>query len=158
MDRRNRSSSLGPPATCKGICGKEIQEYVTTTQMRSLGGVSMDLRGQVKRDLFPYKPFPAMKECAHGAVYLEDCHVKPATDPKSSNESISEESWTDDEKHLFDLTLKGFARWEVDTGRRVVRATKCGGTTHNANRVCSACQDVESDAAFKKAVYRVSVQ
>ena len=118
----------------------------------------MDLRGQVKRDLFPYKPFPAMKERAHGAMYLEDCHVKPATDLKSLNKSAPEEGWTDDEKRIFDLTLKRFARWEVDTGRRAVRATKCEGTTHNANGVCSACQDVESDAAFKKAVYRVSVQ
>ena len=158
MDHGNGPSPLAPPATCKGICGKEIEEYVTTTQTRSLGGVSMDLRGQVKRDLFPYKPFPAIKERVHGAAYLEDCHVKRAADLKSSNESVPEESWTNDEKRIFDLTLKGFARWEVDTGRRAVRATKCEGTTHNANGVCNACQGIESDAAFKKAVYRVGAQ
>ncbi|KAI6011651.1 hypothetical protein EDC04DRAFT_2609818 [Pisolithus marmoratus] len=113
-----------PPATCVGIHGKDVEEYIMTTQTCSLGGISMDLHGQVKRDLFPYKPFVTLKEQTHGAAYLESCHVKAATDLQLVNEFTPEEKWTDAEKQIFDQTLKG------------------------------ACQEIENDAAFKKAIYR----
>lgn len=116
----------------------------------------MDLRGQVKRDLFPYKQFTKMKEWTHGAAYLEAYRVKAAQDLQS-NDLVPEDQWTDDEKRIFDQTLRGFARWEVNTGQRVVRATRCEGTTCNDDGVCNRCKDVLADEAFRKAIYRVSV-
>ena len=149
--------SKTPPMTCRCIQGKLVEEYILTTQTRSLGGISMDLRGQVKRDLFPYKPFTGMKEQMYGAAYLEVYRVKAAQDLQSMNDLVPEDKWTEDEKHIFDQTLRGFTRWEVDTGQRVVRATRCEGTTCNDNGICNPCKEILGDEAFKKAIYQVNV-
>ena len=128
-----------------------------TTQTQSLGGISMDLRGQVKWDLFPYKPFTGMKEWMHGAAYLETYRVKAAQDLQSTNDLAPEDKWTKDEKCIFDQTLRGFAWWEVDTGQRVMRATRCEGTMCNNDGICNPCKEILADEAFKKAIYQVNV-
>ena len=145
------------PHTCQHLRGDEYEEYILRTQTRSLGGVSPTLRARVARQLFPYKRLPVLKgEAVEGDLGAEQGQQAMPEVPDDGNAALEESRWTQDEQQKIDQALRGWARWEVNFGRRFVKSTQCKGTTKRKSGVCKACEDLGSlDKAFKKAVYRV---
>ncbi|KAJ7073695.1 hypothetical protein C8F01DRAFT_1224581 [Mycena amicta] len=137
---------------CAGLVGEQYAEYIDRTETRSLGGVGAALRAGTTRKLFPYKDFPALKN----AEPVSDAEAPPLKRkiPKNAVSSSSSSDWTAAEQEKADTSFAALARWRVDYGRKIVRATRCSGMTMNTNGVCDACQDVAKDPSFKTIVRR----
>jgi hypothetical protein len=74
-----------------------------------------------------------------------------------TNKETEERRWTEDEKRVFDVTLRAFARWEVDYANLMIRAVRCEGRTEDPEQICKMCRAVIADESFKRAVRRVCV-
>jgi hypothetical protein len=131
-----------------------------------LGGVSSRKRAQVIREIFPYKPFPHIGPTPNDADNttwsageesdMEDENVKIKCEvPEDGNKHLKSLMWTEVELMKHDESLKAWARWEVDYGAKVVRSTKCQGTTTERSGVCTECQVVSHDESFKSEVRKV---
>jgi len=141
---------------CQHLSGPEYSEYVLRTETRLLGGISYDLRARITRQLFPYKPFPPLKDCAAAiGEQIPNCKTEKPT--WETNENVKEADWTADEQKKLDTNLLAWARWEVDYTNRLVKSTRCKGTTTNKSGVCEACEKLASDTALRHAVRRVSL-
>lgn len=145
--------------SCEHLHGEIYTEYTLRTQTRTLGGVSPTLRGRIARQLFGYKPFAPLRD----GKTTEDLdvgaeRVEPSSRrvPEEGNTECEERKWTLKEQLDLDHALAGWARWIVDYDRRLVKSTRCEGTTSNVTRVCDACQTLgERDAGLKRGVARV---
>ena len=141
---------------CQHLSGPEYSEYILRTETRLLGGISYDLWARIAWQLFPYKPFPPLKDCAVAiGEQIPVCKTEKPT--WETNESIKEADWTADEQKKLDMNLLAWAWWEVDYANRVVKSTHCKGTMTNKSGVCEACEKLASDSALCHAVWRVSV-
>ncbi|KAJ7079838.1 hypothetical protein C8R44DRAFT_654000, partial [Mycena epipterygia] len=69
--------------------------------------------------------------------------------PAEGNDCLVSPDWTDAEHAKVDDALKGFARWDVDFGKKTVRSTRCEGLTTNKSGICDACENVAKDASLK---------
>lgn len=127
----------------------------------------MEERARVNRQLFPYKPFPPLisrskqKENPQGDEDVEMADTLSVTSikvevPAEGNREIPIGAWTDEERRQHDGHLKAISRWEVDYVTGSVQATRCTGTTVNESKVCDACQELDNDESFKRAVRKVS--
>ena len=152
---------------CKHLRGKEYDEYIQRIQTRSLGGISPTIRGQVSRQLFPYKPFPPLKndlgQPANHSDNPEMNHapVVPGTPesmviPNDGNEEIEHRHWTKSEVKKHDQALMGWARWITDRMNGFIRSTCCECVTSNKDGVCDACKAIAKDESFQRSVRRVS--
>lgn len=160
----NSSKWKKPPKICKHLDGPEYNEYILRTHTRTLGGISPDLRATAVRNLFPYKGLPPIKDGptkkADWLLITPKKASKSATNshiPADGNREQRERAWTDAEKKKLDQFLTGWARWIVDYNMAYARATKCQGTTSNANGICDECWLVAKDESFRTAVRRVCV-
>jgi hypothetical protein len=161
------TSEMGKPepvvVVCQQLCGEEYNEYVLRTMTRSLGGVSARKRAQIIRDLFPYKSFLRINTAlidekegwSEGDVESEDDVQVKCEVPEYGNKHVSSTKWTETELKRHDEALRGWARWEVDYGAKVVRSTKCQGTTTNKGGICRECVAVSKDESFKAEVRKV---
>ena len=137
---------------CQQIRDKKYHKYITRIHTHSLGGISPQFRAHAEHSLFPYKPFSTPKvQDSKSMSRLEE-----ARGIQDKNNLVEEKMWTDEEKQIFDKTLRAYARWEVDFTNGVVWSVQCEGTTSNPQGICQACQDVLNDESFKRSVQRVS--
>ncbi len=152
---------------CKHLHGNEYDEYIQCIQTRSLGGISPTIRGQVSRQLFPYKPFSPLKnDLGQPANHSDDpemnhAPVIPHTPelmviPNNGNEEIEHRHWTKSEVKKHDQALMGWARWITDRMNGFIRSTCCEGVTSNKDGVCDACKAIAKDESFQRSVRRVS--
>lgn len=134
---------------CEHLHGPEYNYYIATTHTRSLGGVSMQLRAQVARELFLYKLLPALKNGTFppSTIKLEI--------PSDGNDTWEEPFWTLAEQSKLDATLRSHARWQVDSDAKTIRSTRCSLCTNNLSRVCDACESIKDDQALRHALSRV---
>jgi hypothetical protein len=132
-----------------------------------LGGVSLEERAIVIRQLFPYKPFPSLKvqserkEVSQGDedVEMADASrifVKIET-PAEGNREIPIAAWTDTERRRHDEHLRAISRWEVDYVTSSVQSTRCAGTTENESEICDACQELDSAVVLVVLVHFLTV-
>ncbi|KAG6908109.1 hypothetical protein DXG01_006147 [Tephrocybe rancida] len=138
-----------PHVLCRNLTGKEHKEYVLRSRTRRLGGISPAFRARSARQIFPYKPFPAMK--ADSVPVSTGPPVKHET-PDWGNKKVEGLLWTSEEKLKLESTLRAWARWEVDTVANLVRSAHCKRMTNNKNEICDACASVKNDPSFKRAV------
>jgi hypothetical protein len=160
------------PAEVKTVCrhlhGEQYLEYTSRTQTRNLGGVSYKQRSRIIRQLFPYKAFPCYKVVNDkneetknwsGDEEIETVLTDPVEAkhevPSDGNKEVKSTKWTKSELMKHDETMRGWARWQVDVGVKVVRSTKCAGTTTNKDDVCEECLAVSKDESFKSDVRKV---
>jgi hypothetical protein len=116
-----------------------------------MGGVSVELRARLVRQLFRYKEFPALKsEDTASSIRQVQTSV-----PANGNDCVPSAEWTRAEHQKTDQVLRGFARWEVDFGKKTVRSTRCEGLTTNDNHICDACAKVGKDESLVHAINRV---
>ncbi|KAG6895347.1 hypothetical protein C0992_001720 [Termitomyces sp. T32_za158] len=143
-----------PVVPCTGLSGEQFEEYIIRSRTRKYGGISPAMRARVARQVFPYKPFPPLqsKELAFKHVGVP---IKWEV-PEWGNKDVEVLFWTSTEKLQFDMTLMAWARWELDSVLRVVRSTRCHGTTSNKSKLCDTCTSVKDDPSFKKAVKRAN--
>ncbi|KAF8835608.1 hypothetical protein BDN67DRAFT_984506 [Paxillus ammoniavirescens] len=148
----SESSMLAPAhAPCQHLRGPKYMEYILRTQTRLLGGISHELRARISRQLFPYKPFPELKN-SKGANSMK---VELEEIPWETNQNLKEKSWTADEKRKLDESLLAWARWEVDYTNGFIRSAQCKHKTSNKSGICDACEELaEKDEAFKHAIRR----
>ncbi|OSC98921.1 hypothetical protein PYCCODRAFT_1396354 [Trametes coccinea BRFM310] len=146
---------------CRHLQGEPYTEYIIRTHTRSLGGISPSWRSRIARQLFPYKPLQHTQQSDAARLSQLDRRVASTAEeltqtqpPPDSNLECEERNWTKREQLALDHALSGWARWIVDYGRRLVKSTRCEGTTMNASGVCNACQALQEDDAFKRAVAR----
>ncbi|KAJ6579492.1 hypothetical protein DFH09DRAFT_1445551 [Mycena vulgaris] len=132
--------------SCVGLFGGKYKEYVERTETRSMGGVSMQLRGRIIRQVLLYKKFGPLKAEARTA---EAMHRIEASVPANGNDCVASPDWTEAEHEIVDDALAGFARWEVNYGKRTVRSSRCGGLTTNEDEICDACRSVAKDLSLK---------
>lgn len=76
--------------------------------------------------------------------------------PAEGNREIPIDAWTDEERRQHDEYLKAISRWQVNYVAGSVQSTTCTGTTVNESKVCDACQELDNDESFKRAVRKVS--
>jgi len=82
---------------CQHLSGPEYSEYVLQTETRLPGGISYDLRVRITRQLFPYKPFPPLKDCAAAiGEQIPNCKTEKPT--WETNENVKKADWTADER------------------------------------------------------------
>lgn len=152
---------------CCQLSGEKYKNYIERTRTRSLGGVSLKLRGRIIRQLFPYKPFPTLKagdEDTEAEVELGQeqntsssiVQVKMEV-PEDGNKLVLSTEWTDEEKRKHDEKMYGWARWEVDIGLGVIRSTKCSKLTTNPDGICAECRAVSNDESLKSDIRKVIV-
>jgi hypothetical protein len=121
----------------------------------------------VNRQLFPYKPFPPLnsrskpKDHPQGDKDVEMADTLSVTSvkievPTEGNREIPIGAWTDEERRQHDAHLRAISRWEVDYVTGSVQSTRCTGTTVNESKVCDACQELDNNESFKRAVRKVS--
>lgn len=159
-----------PPALAQTLCqqlrGDEYMEYILRTLTRSLGGVSPVRRACIIRDLFPYKPFPPVDKAPSlsqdngdhqiGRKHIDKALVRMKYEvPVDGNKHVETSKWTPTELAKHDGGLRGWARWEVDYGAKVVRSTKCEKMTTDKGGICSQCLAVAKDESFKSDVRKV---
>ncbi|KAJ7893124.1 hypothetical protein B0H14DRAFT_3675785 [Mycena olivaceomarginata] len=137
--------------SCLGLTGGKYTEYIDRTETRSMGGVSVELRTRLVRQLFPYKEFPALKSKDTASS------IRPVRTsvPANGNDCIPSAEWTRAEHQKADKALGGFARWEVDFGKKTVRSTRCEGLTTNDDNICDACAKTGKDESLVHAINRV---
>ena len=134
---------------CQHLHGEQYSYYLATTQTRSLGGVSVQRRAHVERELFPYKCFPTLK---NDTLLPSNSALSV---PDDGNTIHQECGWTKGEQQKLDEALRSYARWIVDPGARSIRSPKCLQCTMNPAGVCDACQAITKDEAFQHAINRV---
>lgn len=115
---------LPPPAQteCQQLRDDKYIEYILRTQTRSTGGVSSRKRGQLIREMFPYKPFQVQKPAAETNESGDsdeseaggDTTVVKSEVPKDGNRNVPMAEWTDAEIVKHDEKMRAWARWEVD--------------------------------------------
>jgi hypothetical protein len=141
------------PRPCTHLSGGKYNEYIERTETRSLGGVSVVLRSRVIRQVLPYKPFePSSTVEAEAAALKRDVQ---ASVPSDGNDTVSSTAWTAAEHAKVDAALRGFARWEVLFGQKLVRSTHCDRLTTNVEGICDACKKVAKDESLLAAINRV---
>ncbi|KAH7911457.1 hypothetical protein BJ138DRAFT_1126007 [Hygrophoropsis aurantiaca] len=142
---------------CKHLTGGQYTEYILRTQTRLLGGISYELRARFCRQLFPYKPFPKLKNTAnkdHQMFVKQEPNAENGQ-KRERNTHVKEKDWTDDEKQQLDVSLLAWARWVVNFADGFVQSARCEGKTANKDKVCNKCKELAaSDEAFKHAVRR----
>lgn len=144
-----------PTVPCQHLTGPKYTEYILRTQTRLLGGISYKLRAWITRQLFMYKPFPAVKDFACGKE-SQRAVVDLKSVPWEANCSLKEKDWTNDEQKKLDASLLAWARWEVDYVNGYVCLSQCERRTSNKSGICDACEKLAlSDQAFKHAIRRV---
>jgi hypothetical protein len=128
----SRSANASPPppppppppvqTKCQQLRDDKYIEYILRTQTRSTGGVSSRKRGQLIREMFPYKPFQVQKP-AVGTNESGDLDESEAGDdttvvksevPKDGNRNVPMAEWMDAEIVKHDKKMRAWARWEVD--------------------------------------------
>ncbi|KAJ7816595.1 hypothetical protein B0H14DRAFT_3743669 [Mycena olivaceomarginata] len=140
------------PRPCTHLSGGKYNEYIERTETRSLGGVSVVLRSRVIRQVLPYKPFePSSTVEAEAAALKRDVQ---ASVPSDGNDTVSSTAWTAAEHAKVDAALRGFARWEVLFGQKLVRSTHCDRLTTNVEGICDACKKVAKDESLLAAINR----
>ncbi|KAJ7082107.1 hypothetical protein C8R44DRAFT_992225 [Mycena epipterygia] len=139
------------PKSCTHLSGGKYIEYIDRTETRSMGGVSPSLRARVVRQVLLYKKFEPLKNQARTAEATRWIEVSI---PAQGNDCLVSLDWTDAEHVKLDAGLKGFARWEVDFGKKTVRSTRCEGLTTNENDICDACAKVAKDDSLVHAINR----
>lgn len=105
------SPTMVLPHLCVHLQGPEYEDYISRTTTRTLGGISMKLRGSLIRKALPYKSFPKLESEAQGAA--ENVVLIPTTSarvPPEGNKHIDEGRWTEAEKKKVDAWLKSAAR------------------------------------------------
>ena len=153
-------------SVCQQIHSKQYNEYILCTMTHNLGGVSHKKWAQIIRDIFPYKPFvhintalidenEACSDDDQSNVESEDDAEIKCKVLEDGNRHLSLLKWTEIELKRHDEALKGWARWEVDYGAKVVRSTKCQGTTVDLGWICSECMVVLKDESFPVEVRKV---
>ncbi|KAJ6503931.1 hypothetical protein C8R45DRAFT_924266 [Mycena sanguinolenta] len=100
--------------SCLGLMGGKYTEYIDRTETRSMGGVSVELRARLVRQLFRYKEFPALKS----EDTVSSIRPSQTSVPANANDRIPSAEWTHAEHQKADKVLRGFARWEVDFGKK----------------------------------------
>lgn len=152
---------------CQHLNSDKYEEYITHMHTRSLGGISFQQRARIIRQLFPYKPFPTPRTDTknnEAKNWSEDEEEEvTGTDgtkikcevPEDGNKHVKSTMWTIAELKRHDENMRGWARWEVDIGVKIVRSTKCERTTTNVDGVCEECQIVSKDGSFKADVRKV---
>jgi hypothetical protein len=153
---------------CRHLHGEPYIEYISRTQTRSLGGVSLIQRSRIIRQLFPYKPFPCQKpitgENKEAKNWSGDEEVELITAdvvevkhevPSDGNKQVKSTKWTKGELVKHDNIMRGWARWEVDVGAKVVRSTKCARRTTKKDGVCKECRALSNDESFKSDLRKV---
>ncbi|KAJ6549173.1 hypothetical protein B0H10DRAFT_2243009 [Mycena sp. CBHHK59/15] len=73
---------------------------------------------------------------------------------KTNPGRVYKRDWTDVERVRLYEALKGYARWEVNYGKKTICSTRCEHLTSNDDGVCDACTKLASDASFTHAVNR----
>lgn len=167
---RSANASPPPPAPteCQQLRDDKYIEYILRTQTRSNGGVSSRKRGQLIREMFPYKPFGPQVQKKKPVVGMSQSGDSDESEaggcttvvvksevPKDGNKNVPMAEWTDAEIVKHDEKMRAWARWEVDRGLRVVRSTTCQRTTANEDSICDACAAVAKDESFKADVRKV---
>ncbi|OSD06283.1 hypothetical protein PYCCODRAFT_1520004 [Trametes coccinea BRFM310] len=107
-----------------------------------------------KKQRFNLQNWYKHKQCCSHITGVEPGDITQTQPPPDSNLEWEEQNWTKQEQLALDHALSGWARWIVDYGRQLVKSTWCEGTTMNASGVCNACQALQEDDAFKRAVAR----
>ena len=147
------------PSVCQSLRGEKYATYIRLTMTRSLGGVSPSLRGDIIRQLFPYKPFPLRKttDQTEGQISTSDPSDIKQEVPEDGNKEVNSTLWTDAELKVHDEKMRGWARWEVDQGAEVVRSTRCTRLTFNTGAICNECRKVSEDESFKADIRKVAL-
>ncbi|KAF8156205.1 hypothetical protein K438DRAFT_2076139 [Mycena galopus ATCC 62051] len=138
------------PKSCTYLEGDQYREYIERTETRSMGGVSVTLRARLIRQVLPYKKFEPLK--SETTMTSPAIHQSLVVVPKNGNDRLPSAEWTAAEIAKVDEALRGFARWEVDFGKRVIRSTRCEGLTTNDDGICAACQKLAKDESLVHAI------
>ncbi|KAJ7746788.1 hypothetical protein DFH07DRAFT_1038081 [Mycena maculata] len=134
------------PRSCRHLSGEDYTEYIERTETRTMGGISVQLRGRIARQIFMYKKLKLAPEKKARRKEIE------VVIPEDGNECISSSDWTDAEHVRLYEELKGYARWEVNYNKKTVRSARCEGLTSNADGICDACQKIAADESLRHAV------
>ncbi|KAF8193108.1 hypothetical protein K438DRAFT_1934848 [Mycena galopus ATCC 62051] len=102
---------------------------------------------QVRTD-FPNRTFPTLETTMTSPAI----HQSLAVVPKNGNDRLPSAERTAAEITKVNEALRGFARWEVDFGKRVIRSTRCEGLTTNDDGICAACQKLAKDESLVHAI------
>ncbi|KAJ7877549.1 hypothetical protein B0H14DRAFT_2567669 [Mycena olivaceomarginata] len=62
------------------------------------------------------------------------------------------------EHRQVDDALQGFARWEVDFGRKTIRSALCDKLTTNDDGICDACTKIAADSSLIHAINRHQIE
>lgn len=133
----SRSANASPPpptpTECQQLQDDKYIEYILRMQTCSNGDVLSRNRGQLIREMFPYKPFGSQaqkKKPVMGMSQSGDSDESEAGScttvvvksevPKDGNKNVPMAEWMDAEIVKHDEKMRGWARWEVDQGLRVV--------------------------------------
>ncbi|KAJ7836006.1 hypothetical protein B0H13DRAFT_1913303 [Mycena leptocephala] len=136
--------------SCAGLLGGRYTEYIERTETRSMGGVSPALYARVIRQVLAYKNFATLKrEGTVDSTQPVECSV-----PADGNKCLPAPDWTPTEHGKVDDALRGFARWEVNFGKKTLRSTRCEGLTTNDDGICDACAKVATDSSLVHAINR----
>ena len=148
---------------CQHLRGTKYDEYILRTQTRTLGGVSVEFRARVVRQLFLYKPFAPLGQQTP-KVLEGDSDVESADEevsvrhevPADGNKKTKQAEWTKVEVKAHDEAMKAYAKWEVNYGGRYILSRRCRRTTTNASEICDECELITKDLSFQEALRRVS--
>ncbi|KAJ7080860.1 hypothetical protein C8R44DRAFT_754213 [Mycena epipterygia] len=119
------------PLPCQYLSGDDYREYIERTETRSMGGISPTLRGRIARQILFYKKLNALKKDARTP---ESDAVVESSIPTDGNACIASRQWTNAEHVKLDDALQGYARWEVNFAKKIIRSTHCEGLTTNTTR------------------------
>ncbi|EIW75341.1 hypothetical protein CONPUDRAFT_159467 [Coniophora puteana RWD-64-598 SS2] len=116
---------------CQHLRGAKYAEFLALSLVRGHGGLSPADHAHVRRKLFPHKLFPPL-----GAKVLKSQLtniIKPVI-LKNKNPALKQSKWMDDEKDIFNTTLRALAHWEVDPAKGFIKSMECTKVTGNWTR------------------------
>lgn len=143
------------PTLCVHLTGEKYKPYIQLIRTRRFGGVSPELMARVSRQLFPYKPFPPLKESDRKpAKVILNIRV-PEKIPADGNSNINMSQWTSKECIEMERIMQIHSRWTVDYANDYVKSTSCEETTTNTDSICDECKSVAKDESFLRSIRRV---